>query len=440
MQHLDEGTIHAWLDGQLPAEKADEIVAHASECPECAAMIAEARGLVAASTRILTALDDIPAGVTPARSERARALIVGRRWYDRTDLRVAAALLFVAGASLVVVRGGRESTPSRAMVTMVDNAKSEAPVALDTARGKSFGTEKPTDNRAVKPAPVPNTPATARRALESGTMADAVEKSAAIPAPAMMQAEVTSPPAATAGTPFAKLSIGSVEGRVTDRSGGKGLNGASVNVLGSPIGATTDTTGRFKIESVPAGVQHIVIRRIGYKPQSISLVVDSGTTVPAQVALATEVTSLSNVVVTGLAETVDISRTPLRVLRVDSSASTTRTVYGISPDVEVTLAESRVDTAGQRDFAMAEAGRTNEAAAQRAADAAKERIVGSTVAGGVSGISGSKIDQTMTMTATAPVPLNTISWTDHGRRYTLTGRLTTRGLDVLKTRLMKMRR
>jgi hypothetical protein len=340
MQHLDEGTIHTWLDGQLPAEKADEIVAHASECPECAAMIAEARGLAAASTRILTALDNIPAGVTPVGSERAGALIVRRRWYDRTDLRVAATLLFVAGASLVVARGGRESIPSRAMMKMADTARSQAPVALDTATAEPFGTEKPTENRVAKRAPISNMPVMGRRTPESRTLADAVQKSLApaTPAPAVMQAEAVALPAVT------------------------------------------------------------------------------------------------------LAETVDISRTPLRVLRVDSSASTTRTVYGISPDVEVTLAESRVDTAVQRDSAMAEAGRTNEAAAQRAVDAAKERMAGSTVAGGVSGISGGKIDQTMAMTATAPVPLNTISWTDHGRRYTLTGRLTTRELDVLKTRLMKMRR
>ena len=72
MQHLDEGTIHAWLDGELPADEAEKIAAHANECPECGALVAEARGLIAASTRILTALDNVPAGVVPSESVVSR--------------------------------------------------------------------------------------------------------------------------------------------------------------------------------------------------------------------------------------------------------------------------------------------------------------------------------------------------------------------------------
>src|SRR4029078_13590409 len=103
MQHLDEGTIHAWLDGELPADEAEKIAAHANECAECGALVAEARGLIAASTRILTALDNVPAGVMPSGSEKqavTRGPPFRRHWYDRTDVRAAAAVLFVAGASL----------------------------------------------------------------------------------------------------------------------------------------------------------------------------------------------------------------------------------------------------------------------------------------------------------------------------------------------------
>src|SRR4026209_1450297 len=113
MQHLDEGTIHAWLDGELPADEAEKMAAHASECPQCWALVAEARGLIAASTRILTALDDVPAGVVPSGSgSPEKPAVPGgpafrRPWYSRTDLRAAAALLFVAGASLVAVRATR---------------------------------------------------------------------------------------------------------------------------------------------------------------------------------------------------------------------------------------------------------------------------------------------------------------------------------------------
>ena len=65
MQHPDEGTVHAWLDGELPGDEAARIEAHVAACASCAALVAEARGLIAASSRILGALDDVPGGVVP---------------------------------------------------------------------------------------------------------------------------------------------------------------------------------------------------------------------------------------------------------------------------------------------------------------------------------------------------------------------------------------
>src|SRR5438067_13679504 len=98
MQHLDEGTIHAWLDGELSPSDAEQIEAHTRECAECAQRVAEARGLIAASTRILNAVANVPSGVVPSATIPI-APGRSRRWYDRTDLRAAAALLVVVGAS-----------------------------------------------------------------------------------------------------------------------------------------------------------------------------------------------------------------------------------------------------------------------------------------------------------------------------------------------------
>ncbi|HUQ99762.1 MAG TPA: zf-HC2 domain-containing protein [Gemmatimonadaceae bacterium] len=96
MQHPDEGTIHSWLDGALPPEEATRLEAHVAECPECASAVAEARGFIAASSRILTKLDDVPSGVVPvARPVRRRNFAA---W------QAAAAVLVVAIGSLVVLR------------------------------------------------------------------------------------------------------------------------------------------------------------------------------------------------------------------------------------------------------------------------------------------------------------------------------------------------
>ncbi|MEK7400725.1 MAG: zf-HC2 domain-containing protein, partial [Gemmatimonadota bacterium] len=68
MKHLDEGTIHAWLDGALDDVQAREVSGHAASCARCGALVAEARGLIAGASRILTALDDVPAGIAPKRA------------------------------------------------------------------------------------------------------------------------------------------------------------------------------------------------------------------------------------------------------------------------------------------------------------------------------------------------------------------------------------
>ena len=69
MQHLDEGMIHAWLDGQLPQSEAQAVEEHVAECRPCADAVAEARGLIAASSRILMALDGVPRGVAPEQAD-----------------------------------------------------------------------------------------------------------------------------------------------------------------------------------------------------------------------------------------------------------------------------------------------------------------------------------------------------------------------------------
>ena len=154
MQHLDEGTIHSWLDGALSADEAARVEAHVAECPQCAAAVAEARGFIAASSRILTALDHVPRGVVPA--------VHPVRWYNRAAWRAAAAVLVVAVGSLVVVR----SSDRRAVVlpTMIDSVgASQATVTPP----QILRTSPPATSAGKLQAPASVTPST-QRALSSG--------------------------------------------------------------------------------------------------------------------------------------------------------------------------------------------------------------------------------------------------------------------------------
>jgi len=107
MQHLEEGTIHAWLDEALSSEESARVEAHVQECTECAAMVADARGLIAGASRIVSALDIVPGGVLPKTAPVAPA--PGKslwRSLHLTPFRAAlAASLMIAVASVFAVRG-----------------------------------------------------------------------------------------------------------------------------------------------------------------------------------------------------------------------------------------------------------------------------------------------------------------------------------------------
>lgn len=182
MQHPDEGTIHAWLDGQLPRDEALEVEAHVAECRECADAVAEARGLIAASSRILTALDSIPREVVPKETrfrtaeEAARAAnavadaaadaivpleLVARRprrrWFNGASLAAAAAIVAAIGTVPLIQRSvlhaplDREERTERARVASGPSADASSPAAVVSASpapAKSLGS-----NRELAPAP-----------------------------------------------------------------------------------------------------------------------------------------------------------------------------------------------------------------------------------------------------------------------------------------------
>lgn len=164
MQHLDEGTIHAWLDGQLPRDEAAQVEAHVAECRQCADAVAEARGLIAASSRILTALDSVPREVVPkqpsfrteaeARADAvadafvplATAARTRRRWFNAASLAAAAAIVVAIGTFAVVDKTGNT-------VYLTEKARpvsvASAPAAEPAASGAAGAMPQAT------PAPVP---------------------------------------------------------------------------------------------------------------------------------------------------------------------------------------------------------------------------------------------------------------------------------------------
>lgn len=131
MSRPDEGLIHAWLDGEVSAEEAARIERLVATDAEWAAAVAEARGLIAASSRIVGALDAVPGGVMPATSPTAVSSAARARSVVRPWMRIAAAVVLVAG-TVYVARGDEEAAVS--------------PIAEQTA-ATAPAAQPPTDQR-----------------------------------------------------------------------------------------------------------------------------------------------------------------------------------------------------------------------------------------------------------------------------------------------------
>ena len=150
MQHPDEGTIHAWLDGALPPAEASALEAHVASCAECSAAVAEARGMLAAASRILLALDDVPGGVIPAAApadatrvapRRASAAEVRPFRFRAARWQVAAGLMIAVAGSWLVMRndGARDMVEIKAADTSV---AVEAPASEPPVREQAGAAER----------------------------------------------------------------------------------------------------------------------------------------------------------------------------------------------------------------------------------------------------------------------------------------------------------
>ena len=185
MNHIDEGTIHAWLDGALSAERAREVETHVATCAECSAAVAEARGLIAGASRILTALDDVPANVVPKRAPGP--LPQRRQWRAAPWVTGIAAALVLAVGLTTWNRDGTRMMQRDAALTSTAGADASAPeaaqveaVAPPSAASPAAGAA-PAPTRATSPSVAAGAPLRSQAAKASvGDRREAsAEKSAA---------------------------------------------------------------------------------------------------------------------------------------------------------------------------------------------------------------------------------------------------------------------
>ena len=123
-------------------------------------------------------------------------------------------------------------------------------------------------------------------------------------------------------SPFAlaaQQATGTVSGRVTDLSIGRGLPDVQIVVTGTRIGAVTGANGEYTLTGVPIGTRTITVRRIGYQPTTQTVTVLAASTVTADVALHVSAVNLSEVVVTGTGIATEKRKVGTNIATIDSA-------------------------------------------------------------------------------------------------------------------------
>lgn len=475
MPHLDEGTIHAWLDGALSPDETARVEAHVAECATCAAAVAEARGLIAASSRILTALDDVPGEVVPSagavagETSFAAAAARARRRPPFRAARyasIAAVVAFIA-VTLVVVR--ETKSPALRVSSDAPTAASEA-VTLQSKTAEPAATPSPgaADVAAAPPAaPQPaSPPSTPRRFGEGagagGTVAGALrppsapelaaaDKQANVPNEERLlrdsaqdfatRQEVTEGAAAAPAPPSlskraarargvemdSRVNIAQINGRVTDAAGAP-IASAQVNVVGTNRAALTKEDGTFQIDSAPAGTQTVQARRLGYTGANKKVEANAGDTISVNLSLPRDAAQLSEVIVSGAAKSTDefAEREIAGLTLLNSSDSVQngrpvrRSIYQLRPGVTITLVERRTAVAQQ-------AAPSSAAPSRRSAPAR-------------AGARGGAVMQLEARTDAkdTDASVNTIFWTGaDGTEFTLSGPLPVAELEELRRRIQR---
>ena len=150
MSHLDEGMIHALLDGEIPSAELPPIQAHLGACPECRARLAEEQELLETSDRLIELIEVPAAGATSAAKPVSPAHPIRSR-----NLAWAATVVLAAGIGYWTrgsVRPGREANNAveqkRAVAETVFARSPEPGVPAEPAAARERGAALTSQDRA----------------------------------------------------------------------------------------------------------------------------------------------------------------------------------------------------------------------------------------------------------------------------------------------------
>jgi hypothetical protein len=127
MSHVDDGTLHAYLDGELTPVEREKVDTHLKGCPACQARLAEERALIERASRLLGVATPSERAIPPL--EQLRQPRLG--WRLRRPLAWAATLILAVGLGWYA-RGSFSGRAAPQRETETDRAVAAAPAAIPT--------------------------------------------------------------------------------------------------------------------------------------------------------------------------------------------------------------------------------------------------------------------------------------------------------------------
>jgi putative zinc finger protein len=113
MSHVADGTLHAYLDGELSPAEVRSVDAHLAQCPDCHTRLAEERALIARADELLGLAAPPDRAVPPFRPGDATPPL-RRQWRVRWPLAWAATVVLALGIGMYLGRGS--APPARQSV------------------------------------------------------------------------------------------------------------------------------------------------------------------------------------------------------------------------------------------------------------------------------------------------------------------------------------
>lgn len=275
--HVDEGTMHAWLDGALSPDEATAVESHVANCEQCSERAAEARGLIAASTRILSALDDVPGSVIPVAkdasvvSTRARQTGRSARIYGP----IAAVALFAVGAMLFLRR-----TPTLVPTSAAPQEIVTAPAAPPVENGKAPIASSPSapvpgtrGEPTVQAAPSPLAAAATRKRRVAAATTTATGQAAHESQSSVLRFDATKPEAAATAAQVARA-VGVLAADATSSKAAGFLAGVTAQSLRADAVATASPTmtGTRVVSSSEYNSDNTRVRRTVFALDSVTTV------------------------------------------------------------------------------------------------------------------------------------------------------------------------